>query len=111
MSGETKVGSWRELFEKTVEIGLGAALLTKESATKLVDDLIQRGAVTKDEGKKLVTDMLEKGKTQKVKMEDFVVEVVHRVMDKADVARRTHIEQLEHRLAQLEERLNKQQGS
>jgi polyhydroxyalkanoate synthesis regulator phasin len=65
--------------------------------------------VTKDEGKKLVTDMLEKGKTQKVKMEDFVAEIVQRVLDKADVARRTQVEELEHRIDQLEERLNKQE--
>ncbi len=108
MSGETKIGSWRELLDKTVELGLGAALLTRETATKLVDDLIQRGEVTKDEGKKMVTDMLEKGKHQKVKMEDFIAEIAQRVMDKADVARRSHIEALELRISQLEERLNKQ---
>ena len=111
MSGETKIGSWRELFEKTIELGLGAALLTRESATKLVDDLIQRGTVTKDEGKKLVADMLEKGKHQKQKMEDFIAEVVQRAMDKADVARRTDIEELERRIVEMEDRLNKQQGS
>jgi polyhydroxyalkanoate synthesis regulator phasin len=111
MSADSKITSWRELFEKTVEIGLGAALLTKESATKLVDDLIQRGAVSKTEGKKLVADMLEKGKGQKRKMEDFIVEIVQRVMDKADVARRSNIEELESRIAELEERLDKQRGS
>ncbi len=109
MSDEAKIGSWRELFEKTIEIGLGAALLTKESATKLVDDLVQRGHVTKDESKKLVTDMLEKGKAQKDKMEDFIGEVVQRMMNKADVARQSHIEQLERRIAELEARLGKQQ--
>jgi len=108
MSDDAKIGSWKELLEKTAEIGLGAALLTKETATKLVDDLIQRGAMTKTDGKKLVADMLEKGKGQKQKMEDFVAEVFKRMMDKADVARRSHIEELERRIAELEERLDMQ---
>jgi len=108
MPSESNIASWRELFEKTIEVGLGAALLTKESATKLVDELIQRGAVTKTEGKKLVADMLEKGKHQKQKMEDLIAEVVQRVMDKADVARRSHIEELQRRIADLEERLDTQ---
>jgi polyhydroxyalkanoate synthesis regulator phasin len=105
MSEEKKIGSWKELFEKTVELGLGAALLTKESATKFVDELVQRGHVTKDESKKLVTDLLEKGKGQKQRMEDFVSEVVEKALHKADVARASHIEELERRLAALEERL------
>ncbi|MFB3883502.1 MAG: phasin family protein [Armatimonadota bacterium] len=111
MSGDAKIGSWKELFEKTAELGLGAALLTKETATKLVDDLIKRGAVSKTEGKKLVTDMLEKGKGQKQKMEEFITEVFQRMMDKADVARRSHIEELERRIAELEERLDMQRDA
>jgi polyhydroxyalkanoate synthesis regulator phasin len=107
MPGESKIASWRELFEKTIEVGLGAALLTKESASKLVEELIQRGAVTKTEGKKLVSEMLEKGKRQKQKMEELIAEVVQRVLDKADVARQSHIEELERRIGELEERLDR----
>ena len=108
MSGETRITSWRELLEKTIELGLGAALLTKESAGKLVDELVKRGDMSRDEGKKLVTDMMEKGKGQKKKMEDFVVEVVERVLGRADIARRSQIEELERRIAELEGRLGRQ---
>jgi polyhydroxyalkanoate synthesis regulator phasin len=94
------------LFEKAVELGLGAALLTKESAQKLADELVKKGEVSRDEGKKLVADMLEKGKGQKQKMESFITDIVHRATEKTDVARRSHIEELEKRVAALEERLN-----
>jgi polyhydroxyalkanoate synthesis regulator phasin len=110
MRDESKVTSWRELLDKTIELGLGAALLTKEAATKLVDDLVKRGAVSKEDGKKLVTEMMEKGKGQKAKMESFMAEVAERVLNRADLARRSTVEDLERRLAALEERL-KQQGS
>jgi len=97
--------SWRELFEKTLELGLGAALLTKEAACRLVDDLVQRGAVTKGEGKKLLADVMEKGKGQKEKMDAFVAEAVERMLKKADVARQSRVTELERRLAALEEKL------
>jgi polyhydroxyalkanoate synthesis regulator phasin len=105
MSGETKVTSWRELLEKTIELGLGAALLTKESATKLVDELVRRGEVSREESKKLVSEMLDKGRGQKEKMEDFIAGIVERSLAKADIARRSQIEELERRLADLERRV------
>jgi len=101
-----KPATWRDLLEKTVELGLGAALLSKEAATKLIEDLVKRGAVTREDAGKLVSDMMEKGKTQKEKMEAFVADVAERVLAKADVARRSRIEDLERRIAELERRLD-----
>jgi len=103
MSSEMKIGSWRELFEKTIELGLGAALLTKESATKLADELVERGTVSREDGKKLVSDMMEKGKGQKKRMEDFVADIVERALERADVARRSQIQDLERRIDSLEQ--------
>lgn len=111
MSNEKKIGSWHELLEKTIDLGLGAVMLTKESAIKLADEMVKRGDVTKEEGKKLVADLMEKGKDQKEKLEDFIADIVQRAMEKADIAKQSHIENLEQRIAELEERLNKPQES
>jgi len=106
MTDDTKIASWRELLEKTIELGLGAALLTRESASNIIDDLVKRGAVSKDEGKKLVSHMMERGQSQREKIEEFVSEAVERAMSKGDVARRSTLEKLEERLAALENKLN-----
>lgn len=105
MSGEAKVTSWRELLEKTIELGLGAALLTKESATKLVEELVRRGEVSREESRKLVSEMLEKGKGQKEKMEDLIAGIVERTLARADIARRSQLEELERRLSEVEKRM------
>jgi polyhydroxyalkanoate synthesis regulator phasin len=110
MPEQSKSASWRELLEKTVELGLGAALLTKDAAKKLVDDLVRRGAMTKEEGSKLVSEMLEKGKGQKEKMEALISETVERVLRKADLARRSSFEELEKRVAALETQLGRGRG-
>jgi polyhydroxyalkanoate synthesis regulator phasin len=107
MTEKPKAAGWGDLLEKTVELGLGAALLTKEHATKLIDDLVKRGAVRREEAGQLVSDMMEKGKVQKQKMESFVAEVAERVLARADVARRTKLEDLEQRIARLEDRINR----
>jgi len=103
---DTQIKSWRELFEKTIELGLGAALLTKESAQRLVDELVKKGDVSREEGKKLVSDMLEKGKGQKEKMETFVSDVAQRMIEKANVAKNSRVDELEQRLAAVEQRLS-----
>jgi polyhydroxyalkanoate synthesis regulator phasin len=109
MSEEHKVVSWRDLFEKTVDLGLGAALLTKEAAAKLVDDLVKRGSMSKDEGQKMLSQMLEKGKEQKAKMEGLVHQTVDKMLGQADLARQSSIEALERRVAELERELKRAQ--
>jgi polyhydroxyalkanoate synthesis regulator phasin len=106
MTEHQKIEAWGELFEKTIELGLGAALLTKESARKIADELVKKGHVSHEEGKKLVSEMMEKGKGQKQKMEDFVVDIVEKALHKADVARQSQIEDLERRVVEMERRLN-----
>ncbi len=106
-SDKGQVLSWHELLEKAVELGLGAALLTKETAGHLADDLVKRGAMTKDEGKKLVSDLLEKGKGQKEKMEEQLTKLVTRVIERSDLARESAVAELERRVAALEAKMEK----
>jgi polyhydroxyalkanoate synthesis regulator phasin len=110
MGTETKDPSWRDLFEKMVELGLGAALLTTEATKKLVDDLVKRGAVTREDGKKLLADVLEKGKGQKEKMDQHIAGMVEKLLGKADLARRSALEALERRVAELEQKPTRDQG-
>ena len=107
MPEEHKAVSWRDLFEKTVDLGLGAALLTKEAATKLVDDLVKRGSMSKDEGQKMVSEMLEKGKEQKARIENLVRQMVDRMLSQANLARQSSIEDLERRVIGLERDLKR----
>jgi polyhydroxyalkanoate synthesis regulator phasin len=112
MSEGPKTVSWRDLFEKAVDLGLGAALLTKEAVTKLVEEAVKRGSMSKDEGQKLISDLLEKGKQQKEKMEAFVHQTIERILVQADLARQSAVEKLEERVIELEEELKqRRQGT
>lgn len=110
MTDQPKAGSWHDVLEKALELSIGAALLTKDAVSKLMDDLVKRGAITKDEGQKLASRMLERGKVQKDKMDAFVGETVERILDKGDVARESRVHELERRIAALEEDLRRVRG-
>ncbi len=108
MSEQTTSATWRDMFDRMVELGLGAALLTREAATKLVDDMVKKGSMTREDGHRVLNEMVEKGREQKQRMEEVVAEVVDRVLTKSDLARRSQIEELERRVALLEAKLRMQ---
>lgn len=110
MTDQPKAGSWHDVLEKALELSIGAALLTKDAVSKLMDDLVKRGAISKDEGQKLASRMIERGKVQKEKMDVFVGEAVERVLTKGDVARESRVEELERRIAALEDELRRVRG-
>jgi polyhydroxyalkanoate synthesis regulator phasin len=110
MGESAKDTSWRDLLAKTVELGLGAATLTTDATRKLVDDLVKRGAVSREDGKKLLAEMLEKGKDQKQKLEHYIAGIVEKLVTKADLARRSALEELAQRVAELEKRLPRELG-
>ncbi len=99
---EEQTTTWRDMFDRMLELGLGAALLTKEAASKLVDDMVKRGSVSKEDGKKLFHEMMEKGRLQKERMDEVIAETVSHLLEKSDLARRSQVEALEKRLAALE---------
>jgi len=98
--------SWRELLAKSMELGLGAIVLTKQAAQKLVDDMVAKGSVTKEQGKKVLDEMVERGHEQKEQVEGFVSQIVEKVLEKADLARGTELRSLAERLEHLEQRLS-----
>jgi len=102
---EEHTTTWRDMFDRMMELGLGAALLTKEAASKLVDDMVKRGTVSREDGKKLFHEMMEKGRLQKERMDEVIAETVSHLLEKSDVARRSQVEALEKRLAALEAEL------
>ena len=103
MTEEPRHGiSWSDLWVRTVELGQGAASLTKDTAQKLVNDLIRRGHVSEDEADSLVHRLLELGKEQRQHMEESIARGVEQTMQRMDLARRSDLEALHTRLAALE---------
>ncbi len=88
-------------------IGAGLCAMTEEKIDVLVKDLVDKGDINKEEGKKLVMDMLEESKKQKNDLEKKISEKIQETISKADFISRKDIQELEARIATLEEEVRK----
>jgi polyhydroxyalkanoate synthesis regulator phasin len=94
--------SWGDLLTKTVELGVGALHLTRETGSRLIDELEERGQLTKQQATEFVDRMREVGREQQHHIEGMINRAVERALDRADVARRSEIDALKERIAALE---------
>lgn len=99
---QLQISSWSDLFMRTMELGLGAATLTVETAQKAVNDLVKRGQVTREEGTGMVDKLLAMGRDQRRQIMEMVDKGAERAMARMDLARRSDLEVLRQRVAALE---------
>ncbi|MHB9130954.1 MAG: phasin family protein [Armatimonadota bacterium] len=95
--------SWGDLLTQAMELGLGAASLTVETAQKVVNELVSRGQVSKDESAGLVDRLIAMGREQRETMTKTVEQATERAMIRMDLARRSDLEALRKRVSELEE--------
>ncbi|MHB9024454.1 MAG: phasin family protein [Armatimonadota bacterium] len=101
---ETNRGeSWGDIFERMVELGLGAVTLTADTAQKVVSDLVARGKVAREESERLTNRLTEMGKEQRESLREMIDRGTERTMKRLDVARRSDVEALRQRIANLEQ--------
>ena len=91
--------------------GLGMASLGAEVADELADDLARRMGIERDAMRKAVRDMFAAWRAEAERLGTRRDEVVDRSLEKAGVARREDVEDLELRVAQLEHRLRLLEGA
>ena len=96
------VTSWGDLFTRTLELGLGAASLTVETAQKIVADLVHRGQVTEEESESLVSRLLALGREQRTQLEGLINKGVEHALERMDLARRSDVDTLHARVEELE---------
>lgn len=86
--------------------GLGSAAYTYEKASKLIDDMVQKGKLTIDEGKELSEELKRniKGKVDDVKplTKDDMISILNQM----NFATKDDLQNIEQRLNMLEEKVN-----
>lgn len=91
-----------DLIKKTMLAGVGAAVVTKESAQKALDELVEKGKISSQEAQDMAGKIVEQGREEFEKTRDDFSRLFDEALSKANVATRKDLEALEARVTALE---------
>lgn len=95
----------REVIERTLLVGLGAAALTMDRAQKVVDDFVRRGQLSAEEGRDMVEDLASRSRDEARSVLKSADSSVQSVFRELGIASRRELEDVDFRLRQMEHRL------
>jgi len=105
MTDETRgrrISNWTEFLERSIELGLGAAMLTAEGAQRLVNDMVNRGEVAREESTSLVDRLVVLGREQQEMLRQTIEKTTERMMERMNVAKKDEVAALRQRVDDLE---------
>ena len=91
-----------ELFKKGLLAGLGAAVVTKESAEKVLGDLVDRGRITSEEAQQTADRLVEEGRKEFEDARENFGQGYESVVNWAQLVSRAEFEKLQQRVDALE---------
>lgn len=101
---EPEVITVKEVFRKTLSLGLGLALASKEQIEKTVAELVKKGEVSATESKELMDELIKKGEDGHRELRNKIREHVKEFLYEMDIPTKEDLKNLESRLEKLERR-------
>ena len=83
-----------ELIKKTMLAGLGAAVVTKETVQKSLQDLVAKGKLSAEEAGKTADSIVAQGREEFEKAKDEMAKAFDQALSKANVASVARVEAL-----------------
>lgn len=94
-----------EQLKRWVSTGIGLALLTKEKAEEIVQELIRQGEISRDEGKEILDGLIRRAQAERDELQRRIDAEVRRLLESAGLARQEDVRRLEEELRKLEKRV------
>ena len=91
-----------DLIKKSMLAGIGLAVVGKEKAEELVDQVCQQANVSREEGEKVVKETLDAAEEARQEMEDRIKKALREQLEKLDLATKADVETLAARVTELE---------
>lgn len=107
------MGAMLEFIKKGMLAGLGAAVVTRESAAKVLNELVEKGKISRQEASETADRLVEQGKGEFEKTRQDLNQLFHQMLNNANVATNDDLKALKERVAVLEahiENCKKQEG-
>lgn len=94
-----------DFLKRSLAFGLGAAIFSAEKIKQLAEEMVSRGEMTSEEARKFVDDMTKRAEEEKRAIQEWIQQQVSKMIKQAGAAELARVEELEKRVAALEERL------
>lgn len=95
----------KNLFKKSLLLGMGAISLTREKAEKIVRELEEKGEVTSNETKDFVNELVEKGEQERTLFKEAIKKEFTALQENMGIPGKSDLEALEERIKRLEEKV------
>lgn len=99
-----------DIVKKSLAFGLGAAVLSAEKLKQMADEMVARGEMTSDEAKSFVDEMSTKAEEEKSKVQEWMRDQMHKMLQHSGAAEASRVADLERRVATLELRVAELEG-
>lgn len=96
----------KDTIKKGLALGLGLAVVTKEQAEKVVEDLVEKGEISRQESSDYVDDLLKKGQATKEEIDAKIEQKVNKAKADLNMATKDEVDTLKKRVEELELKLN-----
>ena len=103
-------GAVRELLEKALFAGVGAAALTRERIEELAEELAQRGNLSAGDAREAIEEVVGRWRGDATRIGERASTSLTTIFRELGLVTRREYEELELRLAQLEHRLRLVEG-
>ncbi len=95
-----------DLFKKGLFTGLGLIIVTAEEVEKKINSLVEKGKLSAEEGENIIKEFVQKSEDQQHEFQERISKSVKSAMASLDIAGREQLENLEARVASLEDRVS-----
>jgi polyhydroxyalkanoate synthesis regulator phasin len=81
----------QDLIEKTMNLGLGLFVYSREKIEEMVDELVNRGDVAKKDARRFTIELVKKGEEQRDELKKLIRDEVSGVLNTMNIAQKKDI--------------------
>ena len=77
-----------DILEKTVNLGLGLLLYSREKVEEMVEELVSKGEVAKKDARQFATDLVQRGEEQREELKKLIRSEVAAALEQTPLAKK-----------------------
>lgn len=79
------------LFEKSINLGLGAFVYSREKVEELVEELVNKGEIAKKDARQFASELVKKGEEERNELKKLIGDEVAEALNQLNLAKKEDI--------------------